>query len=128
MALVRGSGVGLRAALVALAAVVLVVGGCSSDKKSGGGGRHVAITLTDDGCAPQNITTTAGPHTFEVKNSGSAAVTEFEILQGDTIVGEVENVTPGADKSFSLTLKTGTYKTECPNGKKFHEGSIVVGA
>ena len=41
-------------------------------------------------------------------------MSEFEILSGDRIIGEVENVAPGLNKEFSLTLKPGTYTTYVP--------------
>jgi iron uptake system component EfeO len=47
-------------------------------------------------------------------------------MQGDHILGEVENVIPGADRSFSLTLAEGTYKTNCPGGSKFDSGTLEV--
>ena len=85
----------------------------------------IAITISDEGCAPHDIAATAGPTTFTVRNDNSAAVTEFEILAAGKILGEVENVTPGADRSFSLTLKEGSYVTYCPNGKK-EKGTLEV--
>ena len=47
-------------------------------------------------------------------NTGSGDVSEFEILSGDRILGEVENVAPGLNKEFSLTLKAGNYTTVLP--------------
>ena len=56
------------AALAALAALVL--GGCGGDDGAGGGGagaasaRTVAVSLTDDGCSPQDLELPAGPTTW----------------------------------------------------------------
>jgi len=75
------------------------------------------VTISDDGCAPRQLAAKAGATTFTVHNDGSASVTEFEILDGSKILGEVENVVPGTDRSFSLTLEPGKYVTYCPNGK-----------
>ncbi len=54
---------------------------------------------------------------LEVANDGADAVTEFEILDGDHILGEVENVAPGLSGHFSLTLKPGRFTMYCPGGK-----------
>ena len=68
----------------------------------------------------------AGPTTFEVTNDGAAAVTEFEVLETAMILGEVENVIPGLDRPFSLTLKAGNYTTYCPGGSTGDEGTLEV--
>src|SRR6185312_8862280 len=39
---------------------------------------------------------------------------------------EVENVAPGLNKEFSLTLKPGTYKTACPGGSDHATAKLVV--
>lgn len=86
----------------------------------------IEVTLSDSGCEPRSISTTAGPTTFHVTNDGTAAVTEFEVLKGDRILGEVENITPGADRSFSLTLAKDSYTTYCPGGSAFEKGTLEV--
>ncbi len=120
-----------RRFLLVLFAIILAAAGCSSDDDDEGtaavDGPTVNVTLSDTGCEPRAITTPAGPTNFHVTNKGSAAVTEFEILQGSKIVGEVENVIPGADRSFGLTLKAGTtYTTKCPGGSSFEAGTIQL--
>ncbi len=87
----------------------------------------VAISLTDAGCDPRDLSLPAGPTTFDVSNAGTGAVTEFEILEGDTILGEVENIAPGIERSFSLTLKPGTFETYCPGGEN-ERGTLTVTA
>ena len=74
---------------------------------------EVKVEINDDGC-PAKLTIKAGPTNFKVTNSGSGDVSEFEILSGDRILGEVENVAPGLNKEFSLTLKAGNYTTVLP--------------
>jgi iron uptake system component EfeO len=81
------------------------------------GATTVTITLTDDGCAPTPATVAAGPINFEVKNGGASTVTETELLRGDTILGEKENLTPGLSGSFALKLDAGKYQVYCPNAK-----------
>jgi iron uptake system component EfeO len=118
-----------RRLLLALFVVSVALAGCSSDDEGSAAvdGPTINVTLSDTGCEPRAITTPAGPTNFHVTNKGSAAVTEFEILRGGKIVGEAENVIPGADKSFGLTLKAGTtYSTKCPGGSSFDAGTIQL--
>jgi iron uptake system component EfeO len=111
-----------RALLVAAlsGAVVVGVAGTAAAKSN-----TVKVDIDDDGC-PAKLTIKSGPTTFKVTNSGSGDVSEFEILKGDSIVGEVENVAPGLNKEFSLTLKPGNYNTLCPGGSEHSKGKIVV--
>jgi iron uptake system component EfeO len=117
-----------RSALVVLVLPVVVLAACGSDKPSSSGKDVVTIdvTLSDTGCEPRQIAAQAGPTTFHVVNDGSAAVTEFEVLSGTRILGEVENVTPGADRDFSLNLTAGSYTTKCPGGSQFEAGTLEV--
>ena len=109
-------------ALVASAVVTLVVFAAApvASAKS----TDVKVTLTDDGC-PKVIKAPAGPSTFKIKNDDATAVSEFEILSGDKILGERENLTPGLSGAFSLTLKPGTYTTYCPGGDR-EKGQLIV--
>jgi iron uptake system component EfeO len=119
-----------RRLLLALFAMTLVAVACSSDDDESSAktveGPTIAVTLSDRGCEPRALTTPVGPTNFSVTNSGTSAVTEFEILDGKKIVGEVENVIPGKDRHFSVTLKAGSYTTKCPGGSSFDAGTLVV--
>jgi iron uptake system component EfeO len=84
----------------------------------------VKVRLTDAGC-PAKVTVGAGPATFKVSNDGADGVSEFEVLDGGHILGEVENLAPGLDGQFSLTLKAGKYTTNCPGGDR-SKGRLVV--
>ena len=83
------------------------------------------VVINDDGC-PAKLTTKAGPTTFKVSNEGSGDVSEFEVLSGSRIIGEVENIAPSLSGEFSLTLKAGNYTTKCPGGSKHAKGKLVV--
>ena len=110
-------------------AAALALAGCGGGSKTGAsGGRSVDVKLTDAGCEPAKLELAAGPATFQVTNDGADAVSEFEILDGDHIVGEVENVAPGLSGHFSLTLKPGTYTMYCPGGKTERGPLVVTGA
>jgi iron uptake system component EfeO len=116
-------------ALLALPLALAACGG-SGDASQGSAGsrsaRSVSVTITDAGCEPARLELPSGPVTFEVRNDGADRVTEFEVLDGDRIRGEAENVAPGLSGSFSLTLTPGTYATYCPGGSTSERGTLVV--
>jgi iron uptake system component EfeO len=99
------------AALVAAVALAA----CGKDDESKGG-RNVEIKLTDAGCSPLHLRLPAGPTTFEATNDGTAKATEFEVLQGDRVLGEKENITEGLSGKFSLDLAPGRYQIWCGQG------------
>ena len=129
------------AALLATAALVLVAacGASSPSAPSGsvpGSGaaanpsvpavRQVHVSISYAGCGPQVLSIPAGPATFIVTNAGSASVLEYEIEQSGRIIGEVENVIPGIDRSFTLNLKPGAYILNCPGGTSAATGTLNV--
>lgn len=120
------TGVG-AAALATVAALALAACGGDGDKAAAqpsgsttpGGASHVAITLTSaggaDACQLDNASVPAGPVTFTVTNKDSAVISEVELLAGQRIVGEKENLAPGlAPVSFTITLDGGAYSVYCP--------------
>ena len=117
-----------RTTILATATVLsLALAACGSSTKIGGsGGDNVQIELTDAGCDPAKLELPAGPTTFEVRNEGAGDVSEFEILDGGRVLGEVENLTPGLSGTFSLTLKPGTFTTACPGGDSAAKGALIV--
>ena len=115
----RTSGRALLVATLAGTALSAGLGSTASAKTA-----EVKVEINDDGC-PAKVTIKAGPNHFKVSNTGSGDVSEFEILSGDRILGEVENVAPGLNKEFSLTLKAGNYTTYCPGGSR-DKGKLVV--
>jgi iron uptake system component EfeO len=118
----------VRFLLLALGAglIALLVAGCgSSDEKAPAGARSMSFKLTDAGCDPHDAKAPAGPINFEVENDGSAGVTELEVLDGETILGEKENLTEGLSGSFALTLEEGEYTIRC-NGGEEEDGTLTV--
>lgn len=112
----------------ALSAFLLLTA-CSSSSPSGSTGAGVAtvaVSLTDAGCDPAALQIAAGPTTFVVTNQGADAVTEFEIVKDGTIVGEVENVAAGLERSFSLNVDAGMYETRCPGGTDAATGTLTA--
>lgn len=113
--------------LVAAGALVAVLGACgSSSGKSSSGKKNVDVKLTKAGCSPAKLTLPAGPTTFHVTNDGADKVSELEVLDGDRIVGEVENLSPGLSGTFSITLKSGKYTLSCPGGSSDAKGVLTV--
>jgi iron uptake system component EfeO len=113
-----------------LAIAGLVATGCAKSKSDSApkGAVKVTVNLTDDGCKPSPASVPAGPVTFQVKNVSASKVTEAELMNGDTVMGEKENLTPGLSGSFSLRLKSGKYQVYCPNAKTERTDFTVTGA
>jgi FTR1 family protein len=116
-----------------LLALMFFVAGCgssasSSDSGSGAqGAKTVSVKLTDAGCEPAQLKLDAGPTTFQVANAGTSKVSEFEILDGDRILGEKENLVAGLSGKFDLNLKPGSYTISCPGGTSSATGPLEVG-
>jgi iron uptake system component EfeO len=125
----RVSLVGLK--YLAPVAMLMTLAACGSSSGSNGDasgdGQVIEAKLSDAGCEPNAMTATAGPVTFKVTNDGAGGVTEFEVLKNGKIVGEVENVAPGFEKEFDMTLSAGSYTTLCPGGDK-EKGTLEVTA
>ncbi len=117
----------LRPSLAAagIALVALLAAGCGSSDDAPAGAKKMAFELTDAGCVPNSAKAPAGPITFEVENAGTSSVTELEVLDGETILGEVENLSDGLSGSFSLTLEQGEYTLYCPGGDE-EKGTLTV--
>src|ERR1700742_197713 len=112
-------------AAAALGLLALFVAACGSSDKAPAGSKEMAFTLTDAGCEPHTASAPAGPIDFEIENGGSGSVTELEVLDGETILGERENITEGLKGNFSLTLEEGEYTLRC-NGGTEEDGTLKV--
>ncbi|MCM3697555.1 iron uptake system protein EfeO [Microbacterium oleivorans] len=101
-------------ALAALAAVVL--SGCVA-KTEVASADALTVTSTDSSCDISTSTATSGTLTFTVSNK-SSQVTEFYLLAEDglRIIGEVENIAPGAERTLTVVAQPGEYKTLCKPG------------
>ncbi|HEY6549669.1 MAG TPA: iron uptake system protein EfeO [Solirubrobacterales bacterium] len=117
----------LRTSLTAagVGLLALLAAGCGSSGDAPPGAKKMAFTLTDAGCEPHSTKAPAGPITFEVENAGTSKVTELEVLDGETILGEVENLSDGLSGSFSLTLEKGEHTLYCPGGDE-EKGTLTV--
>jgi iron uptake system component EfeO len=127
----RTRGGRFAAVLVAVAASALAAG-CGSGKKNGaasdGGTKQtLEVSLAESGCSPANLRAQTGTVTFNVSNSGTTKVSEFEVKNADGIIlGERENIVGGISGSFTLDLAPGRYTISCPNGDTEDNGVLVV--
>jgi iron uptake system component EfeO len=105
--------------------LALSIAACGSSEDAPAGAKKLSFELTDEGCLPHQANAPAGPITFEAENTGSTKVTEIEVMEGDTILGEKENLSDGLSGSFSLTLDAGEYTIYCPGGD-VEKGTLTV--
>jgi iron uptake system component EfeO len=110
----------------ALALVALLVAACGSSDSAPSGSKQLTFKLTDSGCEPKQATAPAGPIDFKVENGGTTQYSELEVLDGETILGERENITEGLSGSFSLTLEEGEYELRCREGGEEGESTLTV--
>jgi iron uptake system component EfeO len=104
----------LSAAALGIAALVLA--GCVA-KTDVAASDALSVDSTDAGCEVSAATATSGTLAFEVTNS-SGQVSEFYLLAEDglRIVGEVENIAPGAARTLTVVAQPGDYYTLCKPG------------
>jgi len=114
---------------LAFAALALVfaaaLSACGSSEDTPAGAKKMAFKLTDAGCEPHDAKAPAGPIVFEIENAGTSKVTEMEILDGEKVLGEEENITDGLSGSFTATLGAGEYTIYCPGGSE-ERGTLTV--
>lgn len=126
-------------ALLAGALAACGSSGSTSATPTGGGtngasgtttaGAHVAnVTITAaQGCALNTRTFAAGGITFNVANKDATAVSEVELLDGERIIGEKENIPPGLGGQFAVRIDAGTYTVYCPGANPEKTTITVTG-
>jgi iron uptake system component EfeO len=110
-----------------LSGLALLAAGCGASEDVPAGAKRMSFELTDAGCEPHDAMAPAGPIVFEVENAGTSKVSEFEVLDGDSILGEKESLSDGLSGSFTLTLDEGEYTLYCPGGSD-ERGRLTVSA
>jgi len=119
----------VQSAAAALAAVLaaLAMAGCqaketestSSGEGSGANAAPAQITVeaSDNECTLSGTEGATGANTFVITNNGSK-VTEFYVYdEGERVMGEVENISPGLERKLIVQLtQPGTYTTACKPG------------
>jgi iron uptake system component EfeO len=105
--------------------------GASSSARSSpspsGDPRTVTVAITSTGCAPEHASYSSGPLTFKVSNQDATGVTEVELLSGERIVAEKENLPPGFSGSFAISLDPGDYTIYCPGAATERTAFKVTG-
>jgi iron uptake system component EfeO len=80
-------------------------------------GGPITVNATDTTCELSATTAKAGTVTFQVTNTGSKVNEFYVYAEGDRIVGEVENITPGLKRELKIEVTTpGTFTTACKPG------------
>lgn len=74
---------------------------------------HITVTASG-GCTVDAASFAAGGATFRVANKDATAVSEVEVLSGERIIGEKENVPPGFGGEFAVDVPAGAYTLYCP--------------
>ena len=77
----------------------------------------IRVDASDTACKLSGTEAKTGPSTFQITNNGSQ-VTEFYVYgDGDRVLGEVENISPGLQRKLIVQLaEPGTYFTACKPG------------
>jgi iron uptake system component EfeO len=113
-----------RTSLAALAAVLAGVSLTSCQAKetqSATEGKdapaEITVAASDSACELSGTEASTGPSTFVITNNGTK-VTEFYVYgEGERVMGEVENISPGLQRKLIVQLaEPGTYKTACKPG------------
>lgn len=100
----------------AIAATLLVLTACGSDG-TGTATQSIAVTAGDTSCDISPADVAAGEVELIVTNTGQQTTEVYVYGEGDRVVGEVENVTPGLTRSFTVTVGGGDYQVACKPGQ-----------
>jgi len=119
---VQSSAAALAAVLAALALTSCQAKETASTSSGEGSGTdappaEITVDASDDACELSGAEGKTGANTFVITNSGSK-VTEFYVYdEGERVMGEVENVSPGLERKLIVQLtEPGTYQTACKPG------------
>lgn len=108
------------------------LGDSSSDAKASASGsasastgsRTATVTVSAaKGCSVDHDSFAAGEITFDISNKDATAISEVELVSGQRIVGEKENLPPGFSGTFSVNVDAGTYTLYCPGAD--HENTPI---
>jgi iron uptake system component EfeO len=81
------------------------------------GALDITVTASDTACELSGTEGATGANTFVITNNGNK-VTEFYVYgEGERVMGEVENISPGLQRKLIVQLgEPGTYQTACKPG------------
>lgn len=113
------------AAVIAAALAALTLTSCQAKEDTGAGEEsggstapsEVTVDASDTSCELSGTEGKTGANTFVITNNGSK-VTEFYVYgEGERVMGEVENISPGLQRKLIVQLsQPGTYQTACKPG------------
>jgi iron uptake system component EfeO len=111
---------GIAAVAAVAAGVSLASCATKESQKSGDAAAaptEITVTATDTSCQLSKTSASTGASTFVITNNGTK-VTEFYVYgEGDRVMGEVENISPGLQRKMVVTLnEPGKYQTACKPG------------
>lgn len=107
----------LALTLVAGLGLAACTGKADSTGSSTAAGGPITVTATDTTCQLSATTAKAGTVTFQVTNTGSKVNEFYVYAEGDRIVSEVENITPGLKRELKVEItEPGTFTTACKPG------------
>ncbi|WP_431233484.1 iron uptake system protein EfeO [Mycolicibacterium psychrotolerans] len=115
---------GIKTSTAAVAAILAGVSlaGCTAKEtksadSSSKAASEITVNATDTDCKLSGTQAATGPSTFVVTNNGTK-VTEFYVYgEGERVMGEVENISPGLQRKLVVQLaEPGKYQTACKPG------------
>jgi iron uptake system component EfeO len=99
-----------------VAALTTTACGSSTGDGPAEAGDTVTVAASDDACDVDAAELPAGTHEFEVTNGGSQTTEFYVYAEGDRVMGEVENITPGLTRQLLVELPAGEYEAVCKPG------------
>ncbi len=89
----------------------------SASSTGAAAGGPIVVNATDTTCELSASTANAGTVTFEVSNAGTKVNEFYVYAEGDRIISEVENITPGLKRELKVEItEPGTFTTACKPG------------
>lgn len=88
-----------------------------ADKVDASQSTNFTVAATDDVCTVSGAEATTGTSTFEVTNNGEKTTEFYVYTSGGRVVGEVENIGPGATRKLVVQITDpGDYTLTCTPG------------
>ncbi|WNG86512.1 iron uptake system protein EfeO [Mycobacterium sp. ITM-2016-00317] len=113
------------AAVIAAALAALTLTSCQAKEETPAAGEdggatapsEITVDASDTSCELSGTDGRTGANTFVITNNGTK-VTEFYVYgEGERVMGEVENISPGLQRKLIVQLsQPGTYQTACKPG------------
>jgi iron uptake system component EfeO len=110
-------------AILTTAVAAFALSGCQAKEEAAGAAQgadapaQITVNASDTTCELSGTAGTTGANTFVISNNGNK-VTEFYVYgEGERVMGEVENISPGLQRKLIVQLsQPGTYQTACKPG------------